>query len=118
AAIALLLAAVGTYGVLSYAVAERRREIGLRMALGARPGQVVRQFVSVALKLLAAGTAAGVAGTWIAGRAMQAILYQVPALHLATLAVSVGIISAAALAAALAPARRAARISPMTALAE
>ena len=78
AGIALLLTAIGTYGVLSYAVAQRRREIGLRMALGARPEQVRVQFLSLALRLLAAGTVLGVLGAWLTGRAMQAVLFQVP----------------------------------------
>ena len=71
AGIALLLTAIGTYGVLSYAVAQRRREIGLRMALGARPEQVRAQFLSLALRLLAAGTVLGLLGAWLTGRAMQ-----------------------------------------------
>src|SRR6185369_3851970 len=60
--IAILLIAVGTYGVLSYAVAQRRREIGVRMALGARPEQIRSQFLGVALRLLAAGTVLGLVG--------------------------------------------------------
>jgi ABC-type antimicrobial peptide transport system permease subunit len=60
--IALLLIAIGTYGVLSYAVALRRREIAMRMALGARPEQIRGQFLSLALRLLAGGTMLGVVG--------------------------------------------------------
>ncbi len=70
-AIAVLLTAIGSYGVLSYAVAQRRREIGVRMALGARPEQIRRQFLSLALRLLAYGGVLGALGAWIAGRAMQ-----------------------------------------------
>ena len=92
--IALLLTAIGTYGVLSYAVAQRRREIGLRMALGARPEQIRAQFLSLALRLLAAGTVLGVLGAWLTGRAMQAILFQVPPLHVATLAGAAAILGA------------------------
>jgi predicted permease len=117
-AIAVLLTAIGTYGVLSYAVAQRRREIGLRMALGARPEQVRAQFLSLALRLLAAGTLLGVAGAWLTGRAMQAILFHVPALHPATLAGTALVLGAVCLAACLLPSRRAARISPMEALTE
>ena len=117
-AIAVVLTAVGTYGVLSYAVAQRRREIGLRMALGARPAQVRGQFVSLALRLLAAGTLLGLTGAWVTGQAMQAILFQVPPLHLATLAGTAAIMGVVSLAACLLPSHRAARISPMEALAE
>jgi hypothetical protein len=67
--IALLLTAIGSYGVLSYAVAQRRREIGMRMALGARPEQIRSQFFSLAFRLLAFGTILGVIGAWLAGRA-------------------------------------------------
>jgi len=116
--IAILLTAIGTYGVLSYAVAQRRREIGLRMALGARPEQVRAQFVALALRLLAGGLALGVIGAWAAGRAMQTLLFQVPALHLATLAGTAAIMTAVSLAACLLPSRRAARISPTEALAD
>jgi predicted permease len=117
-AIAVLLTAVGTYGVLSYAVAQRRREIGLRMALGARPEQVRGQFVSLALRLLGTGTLLGLLGAWLTGQAMQAILFQVPPLHVGTLAGTAAIMGVVSLAACLLPSRRAARISPMEALAE
>jgi predicted permease len=117
-AIALLLTAIGTYGVLSYAVAQRRREIALRMALGARPEQVRAQFLSLALRLLAGGCLAGLAGSWLIGRAMQTLLYQVPALHPATLAITAAIMGIVSLAACLLPSHRAARISPMEALAQ
>ncbi|HVT18355.1 MAG TPA: ABC transporter permease [Thermoanaerobaculia bacterium] len=118
AGIAMLLTAVGTYGVLSYAVTQRRREIGLRMALGARPEQVRGQFLSLALRLLAAGTALGVLGAWLTGRAMQAVLFQVPPLHVATLAGAAGLLGAVCLAACLLPSHRAARVSPMVVLTE
>jgi predicted permease len=116
--IALLLTAIGTYGVLSYAVAQRRREIGLRMALGARPEQVRRQFVSLALRLLTAGTVLGILGAWLTGRAMQAVLFNVPPLPVTILAGAAIILGGVSLAACLQPAGRAARISPLEALAE
>jgi ABC-type antimicrobial peptide transport system permease subunit len=115
-AIALLLTAIGTYGVLSYAVGQRRREIGLRMALGARPDQVRGQFVAIALRLLAGGTALGLAGAWSASRAMQAVLFQVPALHVATLAATGVVLGAVTVAACLLPSNRAAHISPTEAM--
>jgi predicted permease len=118
AAVAVLLTAVGTYGVLSYAVAQRRREIGLRMALGARPDQVRGQFLSLALRLLAAGTAIGLLGAWTTGQAMQSLLFGVPTVHLATLAATAAILAVVSLAACLIPSHRAARISPTEALAE
>jgi len=117
-AIAVLLTAIGTYGVLSFAVAQRRREIGLRMALGARPEQVRRQFVSLASKLLATGTALGVLGAWLAGSALQSILFRVPAFDAATLGVTAAILGAVSMSACLLPSARAARISPKEALAE
>jgi predicted permease len=116
--LAVLLTAIGTYGVLSFAVAQRRREIGLRMALGARPAQVRRQFVSLALRLLATGTALGLAGAWLSGSVLQAILFRVPAFHLATVAATAAILGLVSLVACLLPSERAARISPMEALAE
>lgn len=116
--IALLLTAIGTYGVLSYAVAQRRREIGVRMALGARPEQIRSQFLSLALRLLAGGIMLGAAGAWLTGRAMQTVLFHVPAIYSPTLAGAAAIIAAVSLVACLLPAHRAARISPMQALAE
>jgi len=116
--IALLLTAIGTYGVLSYAVAQRRREIGLRMALGAQPGQIRSQFLSLSLRLLAGGTLLGLIGAWQAGRAMQAVLFHVPALNTAILAGAACVTGIVCLAACLVPSQRAARISPMEALTE
>src|SRR5216110_2892695 len=78
AGVALLLAAIGTYGVLSYAVTQRRREIGIRMALGAQRSQIGTQFLSLGLRLLTAGTIFGLIGAWLAGRAMQSVLFDVP----------------------------------------
>ncbi len=117
-AIALLLTAVGTYGVLSYAVAHRRREIGLRMALGAQPEQVRAQFIAVALRLLAGGAALGLVGAWLAGRAMQTVLFNVPAVDARTLIATGMVIGVVSLIACLLPSHRAARISPMEALSD
>jgi predicted permease len=116
--IALLLTSIGTYGVLSYAVAQRRREIGVRMALGAQPGQIRIQFLSLSLRLLTAGTVLGLIGAWQAGRAMRSLLFQVPPLNVAVLAAAACVTAAACLAACLLPSQRAAQISPMEALAE
>ena len=116
--IALLLTAVGTYGVLSYAVAQRRREIGVRMALGAQPSQIRAQFLALALRLLSAGTGLGILGAWFIGKAMQTLLFQVPALHIATLTAAATVTGIITLVACLLPSHRAAQISPMEALAE
>ena len=116
--IALLLIAIGIYGVLSYAVAQRRREIGIRMALGARPIEIRRQFFSLGVRLLVAGAILGLVGAWMMGQAMESVLFHVSAHSWTILADAAAIIAAAALAACFVPAHRAARISPMRALAE
>jgi len=116
--VALLLTSIGTYGVLSYAVAQRRREIGLRMALGAQPGQIRVQFLSLSLRLLIVGTVLGLIGAWQAGRAMRSLLFQVPPLNVAVLAGATCVTALVCLAACLLPSQRAARISPMETLAE
>jgi len=116
AGVALLLAAIGTYGVLSYAVAQRRREIGIRMALGAQREQIGAQFLSLGLRLLAAGTILGLIGAWLTGRAMQSILFDVPTLHVATLFGTALVMTAVSLVACLIPARRATKVDPIEAL--
>ena len=116
AGVALLLAAIGTYGVLSYAVAQRRREIGIRMALGAQRRQIGTQFLSLGLRLLGAGTILGLIGAWLAGRAMQSVLFDVPTLHFATLFGTAFVMTAVSLIACLIPAHRATKVDPMIAL--
>jgi len=115
AAVALLLAAIGTYGVVSYAVSQRQREIGVRMALGARPRHILHQFLSIDLRLLTAGTVLGVIGAQGAGRAMQAILFGVPDLPPSILVGAIVIMTIVSLTACSLPARRATRVDPMTA---
>jgi predicted permease len=116
--IALLLTAIGTYGVLSYAVAQRRREIGVRMALGAQPRQIRSQFFSLSLRLLTGGTLLGLIGAWQAGRAMRTVLFHVPPLNLSILVGAACVTGTVCLAACLLPSQRAARISPMETLTE
>src|SRR5881398_1839108 len=116
AGVALLLAAIGTYGVLSYAVAQRTREIGIRMALGAQREQIGAQFLSLGLRLLAAGTILGWIGAWLAGKAMQTVLFEVPPLHLAILLGVALVMSVVSLIACLIPTRRAAKVDPVEAL--
>ncbi|HEV3147596.1 MAG TPA: FtsX-like permease family protein, partial [Chthoniobacterales bacterium] len=116
ASVALLLAAIGTYGVLSYAVAQRWREIGIRMALGAQRSQIGTQFLSLGLRLLAAGTILGLIGAWLAGRAMQSVLFDVPTLHIAILLGTAFVMTAVSLIACLIPAHRATKVDPIIAL--
>ncbi|HTH47046.1 MAG TPA: ABC transporter permease [Candidatus Limnocylindria bacterium] len=116
ALVALLLAAVGTYGVLAYAVGQRRREIGVRMALGALRGQIGRQFLLLGLRLLVMGSVLGAIGAWLVGRAMQGVLFEVPSFHLPTFLAAVSVMTLASLIACLLPALRAARVEPMEAL--
>jgi predicted permease len=116
AGVALLLAAIGTYGVLSYAVAQRTREIGIRMALGAQRAQIGTHFLSLGLRLLAAGTVLGLIGAWLIGRAMQSVLFGVPALPVATLFGTAVVMTAVSLIACLIPTRRATKVDPMVAL--
>jgi predicted permease len=116
--IALLLTAIGTYGVLSYAVSQRRREIGVRMALGAQPARIRRQFLSLSLRLLAGGTLLGLVGAWQASRAMGSVLFHVQPLNLPILAGATCVMGVVCLAACLLPSQRAARVSPIEALTE
>jgi predicted permease len=116
AGVALLLAGLGTYGVLAYAVSQRRREVGVRLALGATPQQVRRHFLGLGAKLLAAGAAIGSLGAWAAGRAMQGVLFEVPEFDPTMAASAVATLGFATLLASLLPASRAAQISPMEAL--
>jgi predicted permease len=116
--IALLLTTIGTYGVLSYAVAQRRREIGVRMALGARPQQIRTQFMYLALRLLTAGIVTGFTGAWMTGKTMQSVLFHVPAFDIWTFGSAAALIGIVTLFACLLPSHRAARISPVEVLAD
>lgn len=115
-ALGLLLAAVGTYGVLAFSVAQRGREIGIRMALGAQRGRVVRLVVDQALHMIGIGLVIGLACAAFAGRLVERLLYGVSGLDaLAFMGVS-ALLVVTGLLATLIPARRAARIDPMEAL--
>jgi hypothetical protein len=116
AAMALVLAAVGIYGVLAYAVAQRRREIGVRMALGALPRQILGQFLSLGAKLVALGSILGAIGAWLTGRAMAGVLFGVGPVHPLVFAGTALILGAVAMAACLVPAVRASKVPPMVAL--
>lgn len=116
ALLALALAAVGTYGVIVYGVAQRTREIGVRLALGARPGQVVSAVVREGLGLAAAGVTAGLLGAWGATRVLAGLLFGVTPTDPATLFGGALLLSAVAALASYLPARTAARIDPVVAL--
>ena len=113
---ALVLAATGLYGVSAYAVAQRRREFGIRLALGASRGQVRSLVLGQGMKLAALGVAIGLAGALILSRVLGHLLYEIkPTDPLTFGAVSVLLLTVAALASWL-PARRAAKVDPMVAL--
>jgi predicted permease len=116
AGFALLLAAIGTYGVLSYVVAQRRREIGIRMALGAERALVLRDVMGYGLKIAFGGIVAGMAGSLAVTRMMQTLLFDVRPSDPATLVGVAALITAVAAAASLVPAIRATRVDPMIAL--
>jgi predicted permease len=116
AAIALLLALVGLYGLMAYSVSCRIRELGIRMALGAQRTDVMRLVLRKAAVLLAAGLALGLVCTWIATRAIQAFLFGVKAHDPATILLVCMVLAICGFVAALIPARRAASIDPMQAL--
>jgi predicted lysophospholipase L1 biosynthesis ABC-type transport system permease subunit len=116
AAVALVLAAVGIYGVLAYSVLQRQREIGVRMALGALPEQILRQFLGLGGRMLAIGIPLGLLGAWLAGRTMTSLLFGVEPANPLVLGGTALLLTAVALVACLLPSRRAARVSPMEAL--
>ncbi len=115
-ALAILLAAIGLYGVIAYSVARRTGEIGLRMALGALPGDVLRMVLLDAAKLTLAGIAAGAVISLALGRLVESQLFGIQAADLRIYAAAVALLAAISLAAALIPSLRAARVTPMTAL--
>ena len=116
AAVALVLAAVGIYGVMSYTVSRRRHEIGIRLALGATPGEVTGAVVRQGMTMALAGAAAGVAGALLLSRLMRALLYGVSATDPVTFMVVAVTLGLVALGATWLPARRASRIDPLAAL--
>jgi putative ABC transport system permease protein len=116
AGLAVLLAAVGIYGVLSYAVTERTREIGIRMSLGAGRGRVLGEVMREGMRLAVVGFAGGIAGALAAGRVLASLLHEVKPGDPEIFAATAGFLAIVALIACYLPARRAARLDPMTAL--
>ncbi len=114
--LALLLAAMGLYGVLSYATVRRTGEFGLRMALGAEPGEIVRLVLRDAVRLLALGVVAGAPLVFLGARLLRSELYGVGPFDPLSITVAVVVLAVSALMAGLLPARRAARVGPLVAL--
>jgi ABC-type antimicrobial peptide transport system permease subunit len=115
-AVALLLSAIGLYGVLDYSVLQRRREIGIRMALGARAGDVAQRVAADAFAMVLLGAAAGLAAGMMSVRYIETLLYDVQAASLATIALPALVILAAAMLAAAPAVIRAVRIDPVSML--
>jgi ABC-type antimicrobial peptide transport system permease subunit len=116
AGVALLLAAVGIYGVMSFSVAQRAHEIALRMALGATRGRVVGLIVKEGVVLASIGLILGLAGAYLVGRAMQSTLFGIGRFDLSAFAAVGVILLATALLACYLPAHRAASVEPMAIL--
>ena len=114
--LALVLAGVGLYGLMAYGVSRRTREFGIRMAVGASAGSIVKLVLREAGWLVVAGVAAGLAGAWAAGRVVSSMLFGIAPTDLASTLAAVGVLAAAALIAAWVPARRASRVDPNRAL--
>jgi putative ABC transport system permease protein len=116
AGVALILSAVGIYGVISYSVTQRQQEIGIRMALGAPRSRVLKMVVGQAMTLALIGVAAGAAGAWILTRLMQKLLFGVQPSDPATFAAVATLLALVAALAASVPGLRATRVDPVIAL--
>jgi putative ABC transport system permease protein len=116
AALAFILSAIGIYGVISYDVAQRTGEIGVRMALGARRVDVLRLILTHGLALTLGGLVIGIFGALLLTRFVSALLFEVKATDLPTYIVASSLLMAVAIAACLIPARRATKIDPLVAL--
>ena len=116
AGVAAWMAALGLYGVLAHAVTQQRREIGIRMALGARPGDVVTHTLRSALSTLLVGLAVGLAGAFALTRVLKSLLFEVSTLDPAAFALACVLMTGVGILASLIPASRAAGVDPMAVL--
>jgi putative ABC transport system permease protein len=116
AVLAIFLAAVGVYGVLSYSISQRTREIGVRIALGAQRGRVLRMAVGEGMKLAILGTVVGMAGGFVLTRLMASLLFGITAHDPLTFAAVGVVVAIVSFAACYIPARRAMRVDPIVAL--
>jgi ABC-type antimicrobial peptide transport system permease subunit len=116
AALSLVLSVIGIYGVMAYAVSQRTRELGIRMALGASRTDVLRLVVAQGLRLTLMGVALGLVASFAVTRLVTSLLYSVSPTDVVTFTVVPLVLAGAALAASYLPALRATRIDPMTAL--
>jgi predicted lysophospholipase L1 biosynthesis ABC-type transport system permease subunit len=116
AALALALAALGVYGVVAFSVAQRRREVAVRMALGAEPARVLGMILREGMSLVAAGAVVGIVAALLLGKTLASMLFGVAPRDPITLLVIVAVLAAVATCATLLPARRAAAANPMSAL--
>jgi putative ABC transport system permease protein len=116
AALAMMLAAIGVYGVVAYMVGQRTQEIGVRRALGAKAADVLLMLVREAMRPVALGIVIGVAGAYALTRLLAAMLFEISATDVTTYAVACGVLAAAALLASILPARRALGVDPISAV--
>jgi putative ABC transport system permease protein len=116
AALAMVLAAIGVYGVVAYLVGQRTQEIGVRRALGAKAGDVIAMLLREAMRPVAIGIGVGIVGAMAMTRLLGAMLFGVSATDVMTYVVACGVLAVAALVASIVPARRALRVDPINAV--
>jgi ABC-type antimicrobial peptide transport system permease subunit len=116
AAVGLLLAAVGVYGVISYVTSQRAREFGIRIALGATRGRVVSHVLRGSAVLTAFGSVAGIIGSLLLTRSLSSLLFEVSPLDLLSFSAAVTLLAIVSIGASLLPAWRAARVDPIIAM--
>jgi putative ABC transport system permease protein len=116
ALLGVALGGIGIYGVVGFLVAQRTQEIGVRMALGANPGSILKMILGNVARWTLAGAVAGMTASWFASRMLRSLLFRVPARDPAVFCVALGILVTVAFVSAWIPARRAMRVDPMIAL--